>query len=189
MADPLTMSLLMAGGSGLLNALFGGDNEFKMSRQQREILNMLMGEYQRGEFGPSGEEQAGILRSIKGDLQKETQAQTARGRTSLARRGLLSPGQAAGMATEAQAGFGEAFGEARSGIAQWAGSEARREKGQLRGLLASLSGGQYVPGGDVPGLGGLGQNAMLAYLLKQGQGQGSQGDGGFSNIDWRRYFG
>ena len=47
-------------------------------------------------------------------------------------------------------------------------------------LIAILTGG-----GDVPGLGGLGQNAMLAYLMRdQGQGQDK-----VSLQDLVRYFG
>ena len=175
--------LAIAGGSGLLNALFGSDDEFKMSPEQRRLLDMLMGEYQRGEFGPSRGEQSQLQERLRGGLREASQARTGSALSSLGRRGLLSSGQAAGITSNIQSGFGKAFGKGVTDIQLGSADIARQEKGQLRSLLAGLSGGQYVPGGDVPGLGGLGQNAMLAYLL------GGQGDRKTSLQDVQRYFG
>lgn len=183
MPDPLTTSLLVAGGSGLFNALFGEGDKFDMSPEQRQLLNMLMGEYQRGEFGPSRAEQSQLQERLKGQLQEQAQARTGSSLASLGRRGVLSSGQASGITTDIQSGFGKAFGRGVTDIQLGSAEIARREKGQLRGLLGGLSQGQFIPGGDVPGLGGLGQNAMLAYLL------GGQGDRKTSLQDVQRYFG
>ena len=179
----LLAPLAIAGGSGLLNALFGSEDEFKMSPEQRQLLSMLMGEYQRGEFGPSRGEQSQLQERLRGGLREASESRTGSALASLGRRGLLSSGQAAGITSNIQSGFGKAFGKGVTDIQLGSADIARQEKGQLRNLLASLSGGQYVPGGDVPGLGGLGQNAMLAYLL------GGQGDRKTSLQDVQRYFG
>lgn len=157
----------IAAGSGLLNALFGEGDKFDMSPEQRRLLNMLMGEYQRGEFGPSLGEQSQLQQRLKGTLREQAQERTGSSLASLGRRGALSPGQVSGLTTDIQSGFGRAFGKGVTDIQLGSADIARQEKGQLRSLLAGLSGGQYIPGGDVPGLGGLGQNAMLAYLLSR----------------------
>jgi hypothetical protein len=166
--------LAIAGGSGLLNALFGEDDRFDMSPEQRRMLNMLLREYQGGEFGPSFAEQSQLQKRLKEGLQEQAQTRTGSSLASMARRGTLSPGQASGLTTDIQSGFGEAYGKGVTDIQLGSAEIARREKGQVRGLLGGLSQGQYIPGRDVPGLGGAGQNALLYYLLR-GQGQGGGG--------------
>lgn len=177
----------IAAGSGLLNALLGEEDRFDMSPEQRQIFNMLLREYQGGQFGPSFAEQSQLQERLKGGLQEQAQARTGSSLASLGRRGALSPGQVSGLTTDIQSGFGKAFGRGVTDIQLGSAEIARREKGQVRGLLGGLSRGQYIPGGDVPGLGGLGQNAMLAYLMR-GQGQG-QGTDKISLQDLVRYFG
>ncbi len=186
MPDPLTIALLTsAGSSGLLNALFGEGDKFDMSPEQRRLLNMLMGEYQRDEFGPSRGEQSQLQERLRGSLKEQSQARTGSSLASLGRRGLLSSGQAAGITSNIQSGFGKAFGKGVTDIQLGSADIARQEKGQVRGLLGGLSQGQFIPGGDVPGIGGLGQNAMLAYLMRD-QGQGTDK---ISLQDLVRYFG
>lgn len=167
---PLLETLAIAGGSGLLNALFGEGDKFDMSPEQRQLLNMLMGEYQRGEFGPSRAEQSQLQERLRGGLREASEARTGSALASLGRRGMLSSGQAAGITSNIQSGFGKAFGRGITDIQLGSADIARQEKGQLRGLFGGLSQGQFIPGGDVPGLGGLGQNAMLAYLLRDQKG-------------------
>lgn len=168
----------IAAGSGLLNALFGEGDKFAMSPEQRRLFNMFSGEFQRGEFGPSLGEQSQLQQRLKGQLQEQAQARTGSSLASLARRGVLDPGQASGITTDIQSGFGKAFGRGVTDIQLGSADIARQEKGQLRSLLANLSRGQFIPGGDVPGLGGLSQNLMLYYLLQGGQSSGSEGGGG-----------
>lgn len=171
MADPLLTALAISGSSGLLNALLGEDDKFDMSPEQRQMFNMLLREYKQGEFGPSQRQQAGLLSQFRGELQEESQAKTGQAFSSLARRGQVGPGTFGGVATGIQSAFGKAYGRGAERIKLGSADIASREKGQVRGLLGGLSQGQYIPGGDVPGLGGLGQNVMLASLYG-GQGQG-----------------
>lgn len=176
---PFPWALLgIAGGAGLLNALLSKGDKFAMSPEQRQMLNMLMGEYKRGEFGPSRGEQSQLQERLRGGLREASEARTGSALSSLGRRGLLSSGQAAGITSNIQSGFGKAFGKGITDIQLGSADIARQEKGQLRGLLGGLSRGQFVPGGDVPGLGGLSQNLMLYYLLQDGQSPGSGGGGG-----------
>ena len=83
----LLAPLAIAGGSGLLNALLGEEDRFDMSPEQRRMFNMLLREYEQGEFGPSPTQQAGMLSQFKGELQEESQAKTGQAFSSLARRG------------------------------------------------------------------------------------------------------
>ena len=181
----LLAPLAIAGGSGLLNALLGEEDRFDMSPEQRRMFNMLLREYEQGEFGPSPTQQAGMLSQFKGELQEESQAKTGQAFSSLARRGQVAPGILGGTATGIQSAYGKAYGRGAERIKLGSADIASEEKGRVGGLLAGLSQGQFIPGGDVPGLGGLGQNAMLAYLMRdQGQGQDK-----VSLQDLVRYFG
>ena len=185
--DPVTLSLLASGGGGLLNALFGSDDEFKMSPEQRRLLQQIMGDLGSGNYGPSATEQMGILKRIKEGLQEESQERTGSSMASLSRRGVLSPGTAAGMTTGIQSAYGREYGKATRDVPIWAADVKRQEKGRLQSLLAQLSQGQFVPGRDVGGIGDLAGNVgLLSYLKKYGSGQGDTG--GFSNLDFSRYF-
>ena len=161
------MSLILTGASGIGSMLFGGDDEYKMSPEQRKFYEMLMGEYRGGKFGYSAIEKEGMRSQMKESLTGESQKAIGSNMASLARRGLMSPGQAAGMTTEIGSAYGKAYGQGVENIELASTREGRRRKAELERALMGASQGDYVQGEDFSqGLGDMAGNWMQYFLMK-----------------------
>lgn len=188
MAHPALVYGGIAGGSALLNALFGGDDEFKMSPETRQIYNMLLGKYKTGDFGISPTERSNLLKRFRGGLQEESQRRTGSSLASLGRRGLLSSGQAAGITTDIGSSFGKAFGKGVTDI-DIAGERIKSQEEQaILQMLTQLSGqSTFQPGQGIPGLEGMSSDLALLYMLSGKKPPGSDG-GSIGSMDFGKYF-
>lgn len=153
-------------GTGLINQLFGSDDEFLISPEARQLIATIQGKLGTGDFGFSSQERESMINLLQGNLRKEAESQTGRTIASATRRGVASPGQFSGIASSASRGASKAFGKGLQGI-NIAGAQAGRQEEQfLLSLLGQLSQGQFREGRPVPGLEELGQNVTLASLLR-----------------------
>lgn len=188
MPNPLLVHGGITAGSALLNALFGDEDEFKMSPETREIYNMLLGKYKTGDFGISRSERGNLLKRFRTGLQEESQARTGASLKSLGRRGFLSPGQAAGVTTDIESSFGKAFGKGVTDIDIASERIKSQEEQDILQMLAGLSGqSTFQPGQDIPGLEGASGNLALLNILR-GQKPPRSAGPSFSNIDFSQYF-
>lgn len=80
------------------------------------ILGNLRSQFETGQFGFSGSEQSLMLEKIRRQLREGSEAQIESTQTSLQRRNLLSPGQAAGISTRIASSFGKQLGGAATDI-------------------------------------------------------------------------
>ncbi len=166
MANPALVYGGIAGGSALLNAFFGGEDEFKMSPETRQVYDMLLGKFKTGDFGISGSERGNLLKRFKTGLKEESQARTGASLESLGRRGFLGPGQAAGVTADIGSGFGKAFGEGVIDVDIASERIASQEEQAILQMLARLSGqSTFKPGQGVPGLEGMSSDLALLYML------------------------
>ena len=94
--DPFTLGSIVSVGGGLLGGLFGGKDRWEMSPEQRQLMSYIYGQLNSGNLGYSESEKAGMLSRMNDQLQGQSQQAIASNQASLARRGMLSPGQMAG---------------------------------------------------------------------------------------------
>ena len=166
--DPATMSLILTGASGIGSMLFGGDDEYKMSPEQRKFYNKLMREYKAGDFGLSREEMENMEKQLRESLMEESETAVGRNVSSLGRRGVLGQGSATSLATGIGSASAEAFGKGKTDISLYDKREGRRRKAELERALMGASQGDYVQGEDFSqGLGDMAGNWMQYALMKR----------------------
>lgn len=189
MPDPALVYGGIAGGSALLNAFFGGKDEFKMSPETRQVYDILLGKFKTGDFGISGSEHGNLLKRFRTGLQEESQRRTGSSLTSLSRRGLLSSGQAAGVTADIGSAFGKAYGQGVTDI-DIAGERIKSQEEQaILQMLTGLSGqSTFQKGQGVPGLGGMSSDLALLYMLSGKKPPAGGGGGSIGNIDFSQYF-
>jgi hypothetical protein len=95
--------------------------------------------------GYSLAEKSAMRDKLKAFLGEEAQTQTGRNIASLGRRGVFSPGQAAGMATKTSADYGRGVGKGMTDIEIASTDAARRRKEFLMGQIGGASQGQFMP--------------------------------------------
>lgn len=145
--DPITLSLLVGGGSALVGQLLGGGDR----AHAEEILNAARDEF--GRIDP-----AKLRALVSQDTQIDPQADAAQ-RDSLNRMGQEV--ESGGMGLQDRAALNEALGESgRQDRAQRAATVRDFGRGSSQGLLATLVGQQ-----------GAAQNANRAGLDAAGQAQ------------------
>jgi len=165
---PIWGPLALSAGASLADALFGQDDQFKMSPEQRALYQKLMGEYSSGSFGYSAAEKMGMQKKLKTGLTEESQARTGASLASLGRRGVLDAGSAAGITTGIQSDYGKAYGEGLTDIELSSAEEGRRRKSELENALMGASQGQFVEGGSMAGdIGNMAGNWMYYELMKE----------------------
>lgn len=153
----------------MAGAFLGGEDKYKMSPEQRRIYEMLLREYESGDYGYSQADLGEMKSSLKSNLLEESQAATGRNIASLGRRGVSGAGQLAGMTASTSADYGRAYGKGITDI-NVAGAESKlRGKAALRSALLGSSQGDYVPADDsiFGDIGQAGGNWMLYDLLKK----------------------
>ena len=166
---PIGISL----GGALLNSIFGSDDEFKMSDEQRTMFNKLLkesGQYQ----GLGSAEKAGILKQLRTQSTKGAERDIGRTTASLQRRGALRGGQLGGLAAKIKGEYGQGYQRSVGDIETASARLDREGRARKEGLAASLSGGRFVPGQGLPGLEGIGGNIMSLLNPQAQQQDGTQ---------------
>lgn len=160
--------LAIGAGSSALEALLGEGDRWEMSPEQRKLYEALMKEYQTGSFGYSTAEKMNMAKELRGGLDEQTQRAIGSTQGSLSRRGMLSPGQMGGMATDITASAGKAYGEGLTDIELASVSEGRRRKAELESALMGTSQGQFIPADDsiFDDIGGMAGDWMYYELMK-----------------------
>lgn len=162
--DPVTASLLISGGTAAANAIFGGNGQ---TDEQRKYYEWLWNEVQKPDsaFGFSAQEKAEMARVLREKISEYDQRAIGSGTTSLARRGMSSPGQVAGMTTEINAQGGKNYAAGIGNIDLASAQAGRERKAQLTSMLPYAS-NMPREGGDFLGtLGQFGQN--LSYYMNR----------------------
>ena len=186
MADPATMSLLLSLGSAGAGALFGGEDEFKMSPRKKAIFDRLTAELAKGDLGISIEERQAMEKQLKEGIREESERATASSTASLVRRGGLSAGQQAGLTTSIQAGAGKAFGRGLTDIALFDAREKARRRSEIESTLLGTP-EQFDTGDDIfDDLGGLSENIM-SIILNRRKKPGVNDEESFSNLRAPRF--
>jgi hypothetical protein len=137
------LGLTLAG--GVAGLLADDDGKRSMSPEQRRIYEMLLKEYESGDYGYSQADLKAMKERLRGSLLEESQATTGRNIASLQRRGAGGPGQMEGMATRIGSAANIAYGKGMTDI-DIAGAESKlRGKSQLRRALLGASQGDFTP--------------------------------------------
>jgi len=147
--DPFTASLLASGVGAGFDALFG-KNPDTMTPEERRLYDYIWSELQKptSALGFSQAEKEGMQKNLKTSLADYSQKQIGQGTASLARRNLLSPGQASGITTDIMANAGKAYGQGVTDIDLASMQAGRQWKGQL---LGSVPTGHMQPEPDIGG--------------------------------------
>ena len=175
MPDPIITSALISAGGGLLGKFFGDDDEFKMSPEQRKVLNRLMGELEAGNFGFTASEKANMRKTIARQLTEAGEKSNVQRSASLRRRGISSSEIEAASLTDTSNILFDLRNQAETDIEVASAREGRRRKGELERLTLSASQGQFQQGnneGLFGDIGGASENIM-SILLRRGGGAGT----------------
>ena len=168
--DPFTLGSIVSVGGGLLGGLFGGKDRWEMSPEQRQLMSYIYGQLNSGNLGYSESEKAGMLSRMNDQLQGQSQQAIASNQASLARRGMLSPGQMAGMSTSIAGDYARQYGRGVRDIELASAEAGRQSKMGLLSMLTGLSQGQFVPAdnsGLMSSIGDMGQNIMSYGMLRK----------------------
>jgi hypothetical protein len=186
--DPFTISLI-AGGVGTLADWALGSNPDTMTPEERRLYDYVWAELQKPDsaLGYSQAEKQGLRTNLKTGISDYSQKQIGSAGSSLARRGLYSPGQVAGMTTNIMANAGKAYGQGINDINLASLQAGRQRKAQLLGTASGLT-GRLQPEPDIGG--GISDYlSQLAYFYAmKGKKQNSgSNEPSFSNISPPRW--
>jgi len=172
MPDPLITSSLISAGGSLLGGLFGGGDEFKISPERKRFLEFIREELGKN-LGFSTTEKMGLAGKLNRALRERSEKATGSTIASLERRGVGSPGQLAGIASDIQSGAGEAFGRGVTDINLASEEAARKRREFLIGQLGGASDSQFVPAGNAifDDIGGFAQD-FTQFLGNRGRNSG-----------------
>jgi hypothetical protein len=161
--------LAIGAGEGLLSSIFGSDNKYTMSDEQKRALQYIWGELQKpdSQLGFSPQERADLINQIKTKVGEQTQSSIGSNTASLARRGMATPGGITGMTTDITAQGGKDIASGITNVGLASEQAGRQRKSQLLGMLPGMSQGDYQPADNsfMNAMSGFGQN--LAYTMNQ----------------------